>query len=755
MLRVDLAVGATAGEAGVSPVGGGTYTIPIVAPPGTNGVTPSVALTYNSMGGNGLVGMGWSISGLSMISRVPRSIYQDGAAGSVELNADDRFALDGVRLVATSGTYGANLATYATESETFAKITSYDLTGVGGTGWFKVEAKDGTIMEYGTDANSRRQLNYGDPSVFWLLKKIKYPDGNYMEFNYTGNYEPKISEINYTGNSTAGLAPYNQINFDYTSRSDGNVAYEAGVFLNTEFLLDKITVMAEGQTVRTYQLNYGFDNINSYLKQITEKGSDGSELNATIFKYGDIPNEITLGYPSFTLGQTINVGSGDFDGDGYTDILQMPLAYTGSNIEYNTGFKIVKRTAASASYSQSLDVSLPNIRLIKKTDIPNFYNFLSGDFTGDGADDVAFSNLAFNGNDQTVSSWKIYKIKDNATAYEEIGISVPSPYTKVSSTGNYMFPGDFNGDGVMDILSILGNNSNPVSYASHIHFGAISSHFGLIGLTGSYSLGFDHWASADKIYVLDFNGDGKSDLMVIKDSQCEIFTFDSNTYNGKRIYSDDFPTKDHLIYLGDFNGDRKIDLLVRESLTNNNANWSQALSTGKEFAVSQFLFQNKKPGITGSYTDDQFVIADFNGDGRTDIYLGWNFYENGVNFSYSKLDLYYSRGYSFYYTQQQSSEYLSLSLGGLFNFDLNGDGRTDLINRVNNVSYVDVISFRNEGKEHLLEKVANGHGHVTEWNYKRLSEAGVFITKTALGRPPSTTSKSRCMPYPISNRRTA
>ena len=61
------------GKFGVGATGAANYSIPIVAPPGTAGMVPSLALTYSSQAGNGLLGMGWSLEGLPSIGRCPRT----------------------------------------------------------------------------------------------------------------------------------------------------------------------------------------------------------------------------------------------------------------------------------------------------------------------------------------------------------------------------------------------------------------------------------------------------------------------------------------------------------------------------------------------------------------------------------------------------------------------------------------------------------------------------------------------------------
>ena len=103
--------------------GGTNYVIPIEVPPGIAKMMPKLSAGYNSGGGNGLLGVGWRLLGLSAITRVKATPAQDGFHGTVNFDASDRFALDGQRLVPASGlSYNGVGVSYRTEIESWHKI---------------------------------------------------------------------------------------------------------------------------------------------------------------------------------------------------------------------------------------------------------------------------------------------------------------------------------------------------------------------------------------------------------------------------------------------------------------------------------------------------------------------------------------------------------------------------------------------------------------------------------------------------------
>jgi hypothetical protein len=122
---------AAAQEAG--PDGSFSYTYPIRIPQGVNGIQPDISLVYNSNGGNGMLGMGWSLSGLPVIAR-------DGSYG-IDFDTDDHYVFSGQRLIysdpshyyAAKGDSGDGY--FHTERESFIRIAAYDashtITGPG------------------------------------------------------------------------------------------------------------------------------------------------------------------------------------------------------------------------------------------------------------------------------------------------------------------------------------------------------------------------------------------------------------------------------------------------------------------------------------------------------------------------------------------------------------------------------------------------------------------------------------------------
>ena len=87
---------------------------------------PNLSVVYNSFGGMGLLGMKWSLTGLSAITRCGQIPYYDGDITAVQFNGNDRFAIDGNRLLMQdNGTYGAINVPYATEAENFIRVVPY------------------------------------------------------------------------------------------------------------------------------------------------------------------------------------------------------------------------------------------------------------------------------------------------------------------------------------------------------------------------------------------------------------------------------------------------------------------------------------------------------------------------------------------------------------------------------------------------------------------------------------------------------
>ena len=100
-------------------------------------------------------------------------------------------------------------------------------------------------MEYGNSLDSKLLTENGTNTIFWFINKIRDLNGNFIEFKYSMNdRSPRITQILYTGNFNTGTAPYNQINFSYSIRTDESEIFEAGTKISAKYLQVVIALLA-------------------------------------------------------------------------------------------------------------------------------------------------------------------------------------------------------------------------------------------------------------------------------------------------------------------------------------------------------------------------------------------------------------------------------------------------------------------------------------------------------------------------------
>lgn len=273
--------GFTPGEFNVSSDGGSSYSLPIAVPPGTAGMQPALSLSYNNRTGNALLGKGWTLGGLSVITRCPATIAEDGSIDPIDFDGNDKFCIDGERLVAVSGAYGDDSTEYRTATDGFTKVISYGVAG-SGPEKFKVWTKSGQILKYGYNTDSRIEAQgRADGSVrLWAVDRIKDTAGNYLDVSYcedstqgspnvtgtsctgvpnaNGGYAP--TRIDYTGHKNINPAldkdPYASVRFKYETRTDTNNLYLSGSRVKATQRLSNIETYVGNELVRDYKISY-------------------------------------------------------------------------------------------------------------------------------------------------------------------------------------------------------------------------------------------------------------------------------------------------------------------------------------------------------------------------------------------------------------------------------------------------------------------------------------------------------------------
>lgn len=759
LLNVSARTVATNGAAGVGPQGAATYSIPIVVPPGIGGIEPKLSLEYSSNGANGLLGMGWSLSGLSAITRCPATRAIDGVSGAINFKATDKFCLAGQRLISASGIYGTAGSTYRTEQDGFSLITANGATGTGPSS-FTVKTKQGLTLQYGASSDSAILATGKDSVRVWAVNKVSDSFGNFMTVSYqldgdSGSYLPQ--NMQYTGNGAQ--ATFARVDFKYGTRSDVLPLYVGGSVAKNTKLLTSIETYVAGEFVKRYELSYRNQTYGSTLSVLTgvqEVFADGSKLPKTVLNWPAL-NDMgsNCGAQCAQLFDTVpqllledksqsfadwSLMPGDFNSDGRNDL----LAFLVSSSEVNIQPWISDASGKPAKKGPVVKVTLSENN--KKG------NLLVGDINGDGVSDAIVLSCATTTDTLTIT---IFNGTGDGTFTP--GSTKSYPGHACASVSNYKLL-DQAGNGRANLMWVAGSGSSIwVKALLNNGVGGFAAPIDLNLPTGvSAPTGYDTtniptdpWffllapqpsSFSRSILWTDIDNDGVNDvvIMYVKASSFAIQYLPGRIdgYVGAAVTlfsASGAPGVPGYTYQGnysfqfvDVNADGSPDLMAI-AYGPNGMNADVWMNTG----AGQFT--SVKSNVLGNVSVDasKFLpsFGEVNGDGYVDlVYTSFSgAADTPVTYTFlGNGDGTFTQAFG-QSAKKGSAASMDEKWSALAS-DSRGSGRADLLAWTANAGGLSVYRWNNriDRSPLLMSSVDNGVGHLSEFSYSTLGDASVY-----------------------------
>ncbi len=295
--------------------------------------------------------------------------------------------------------------------------------------------------------------------------------------------------------------------------------------------------------------------------------------------------------------------------------------------------------------------------LIEQTAINGeFDHVVTGDFNGDGRDDLMF-HARHSGNNR----W--FFARPDAS-FDYLGTQIE--LTAVNGEFDHVATGDFNGDGFDDVVFHAKHSGNNRFFYSRGDgsFDYMGTLIATTAVNGEF----------DNLVVGDFDGNGVDDLLfhaIASGNNRWFFSRGDGTFDFQhnpidyRGVNGEFDN----VVAGDFNGDGRDDVLFHASVSGNNR-WSYRRPDG----TLESLVINPLAPTAANTVFENVVATDVNRDGRDDVV----FHD-------------YESGYNRWFHSQGNHQFLKLydnpiqlaAVNTVFNHlvagDFNGDGAGDLL----------------------------------------------------------------------------
>ncbi|UTC61768.1 hypothetical protein E4O05_09520 [Treponema sp. OMZ 787] len=230
--------------------GSASFNMRLQVPGGVRGFTPELAVSYSSGSGYGLLGKGFSLSGIESISI-------DTRLGLPLYNGKDTYLINGIKVRHEGGKWKEE------RKQSYSAIRNDWAEGRGSGNYFEIKEKDGSVKIYG--AKNWSGESEGRKYIYYLDEK-KDSFGNIIEYRYEKQKDEEGEEV-LLKEIVYGKERERRIKIEYEGREDERVDGRGRYLKKESKRIREIKSEVRGEEVKRYEFKY---KANTFLESILE-----------------------------------------------------------------------------------------------------------------------------------------------------------------------------------------------------------------------------------------------------------------------------------------------------------------------------------------------------------------------------------------------------------------------------------------------------------------------------------------------------
>ncbi len=499
------------GEMNVSPTGALTYTVPIDVIKGVHDFQPNLSLVYNSDESNGTFGVGWNLSGLSVITQGGKKKAIDGYNQGPQYDENDPFYLDGNRMIQNGNHYIL---------EAFSNVKVFKETENNAYD-FKVQQPDGRNAYY------KKKI-----AGFYAIVLLEDALGNPIHYNYVVENNTAYLDLISYGSAQNETQPF-EVRFKRKKRNTPVTKWRNAIQYKDESLYHEIIVSSNASGVyKKYSLEHDLTSLGwNRLRKLHIYNGKGDALRPLLFNYNTSEQNATIksetGENTGLYKETRSLGkvaTGDFEGTGENHSVYFLRTQT-ENTSRSININDYKPTEYYLWHSQYGNIELPEaMKVYYSTNSSLSTSTNSGDREYREAEAVIKEPLELFAGKVAVSDGETLK----KIPEEDLLISVLAK----NANENLSFPNSNTTYKSTEVLFGLTNINQNTTYQYKATIAAPNAVACGTNTTGrTYGTARRAYSSSGtlvekykrKFVQADFNGDGSLDLLVFQSAmgQCD------------------------------------------------------------------------------------------------------------------------------------------------------------------------------------------------------------------------------------------